>query len=390
MANDETKILFTSPSSNLAGAPRMLYNTVKYLNRGKFEPVILSRYPGPMLSDFSSVAPTHVFQRKNLQTRWSWLNLLLRQLQLWWRKKRYIAFLRELQPDVIYHNGPDFSEYVRWSVALPVPKVMHIHGLHTNHMALGPGHLALLASGMDLFICAANRDASRLHCCLGVPLAKIRVFQENIDVAEVSACLNKGSRIIRSKLGFVSTDIVIGVAGTIAFIKGTDLFVEAAAILRRRFPDRDLKFVWLGASKSAVNAFYEKAVLARVHELGLGDVMRFVSEVREPYDYISMFDVFVLCSREEALPLVVLEALLIGKPVVAFDVGDVAEVLSDGVGLVIHDIRSEALATGIASVLESSDLRQQFSEAGPVRVRERFDIARNIRQLEDMIEDVLR
>lgn len=387
MANDKTRILFTSPSSNLAGAPRMLYNVVKHLDRARFEPVVLLRQPGPMLSDFSSVAPTHIFQRRDLQTRWSWLNLLIRQCQLWWRKKQYRALLRELQPDVIYHNGPTYAE---WSVDLAMPKIMHIHGLYANHMVLWPSRLAILTSGMDLFICAANRDASRLHCCLGVPLAKTRVFQENIDVAEVSACLNKGSRIIRSKLGFVSTDIVIGVAGTIAFIKGTDLFVEAAAILRRRFPDRDLKFVWLGASKSAVNAFYEKAVLARVHELGLDDVMRFVSEVREPYDYISMFDVFVLCSREEALPLVVLEALLIGKPVVAFDVGDVAEVLSDGVGLVIHDMRPEALATGIASVLESSDLRQQFSEAGSVRVRERFDIARNIRQLEDMIEDVLR
>jgi glycosyltransferase involved in cell wall biosynthesis len=91
------------------------------------------------------------------------------------------------------------------------------------------------------------------------------------------------------------------------------------------------------------------------------------------------FDIFVLPSRKEGLPFVILESLLAGLPIIATDVGGVKEAVGDA-GIIVPPDDSSALAQALAEAIENENLREQLAENSRLRAAE------IIRQGELMIE----
>jgi len=134
--------------------------------------------------------------------------------------------------------------------------------------------------------------------------------------------------------------------GRLALVKGVDIAILAMAELRRR-RDRDCP---------ALNVYgdgpQEKFLKEMVMVLGLGDIVRFHGTQANILDYCPTTDVLVVPSRSEAGPIVALEAMSRGIPTVAFDVGEVAEMLPDRrYGRVVPVNSIMALAGGIDSLL---------------------------------------
>jgi glycosyltransferase involved in cell wall biosynthesis len=93
-------------------------------------------------------------------------------------------------------------------------------------------------------------------------------------------------------------------------------------------------------------------------------------------DRLRELDLFVLPSRDENLPMALLEAMAAAVPVVATRVGGVPELIEDGVsGRVVSPERVEPLATAIAELLADPERRLTLARAGATRVAERFAIA---------------
>jgi glycosyltransferase involved in cell wall biosynthesis len=94
---------------------------------------------------------------------------------------------------------------------------------------------------------------------------------------------------------------------------------------------------------------------------------------------LGAFDVLLLPSRFEGLPLVVLEAMHLGVPVVAYDVGGVGEAVEDGrTGHVVPAGATGALTDAAATLLEAPDRRERFGERAAARARDRFDADRMV------------
>lgn len=147
-------------------------------------------------------------------------------------------------------------------------------------------------------------------------------------------------------------------AASIQERKGTDLFVETAIKVCQSHPT--VEFVWLGDGKRY--GIWEELV-KREH---LEDRIRFSGHIDDPFSVIHRASVFFLSSRDDPFPLAVLEAMGLGKTIVAFDVGGVSEALS-GNGILIQPFETDAAARAILDCL-----RKPFARLINAEVRKRY------------------
>jgi glycosyltransferase involved in cell wall biosynthesis len=136
----------------------------------------------------------------------------------------------------------------------------------------------------------------------------------------------------------------------------------------------------------------ERACLERqVRNQGLADRIVFAGGRRDVGGYLRSFDLLVLPSRREALPVVVREAMALGTPVVAADVGGVREAVRSGeTGILYPSGDLPALTQAIRELLEDAERRRQMAEAGRRVVAERFSLDRWLDEMEGLFGEVVR
>jgi len=161
--------------------------------------------------------------------------------------------------------------------------------------------------------------------------------------------------------------VVVGACGTVNDRKGTDQWLRVARAVRDRGSHLDVRFRWIGQKKTA----WPDDLVA---ELGLGDVVEFAGQFEDPYPQIAAMHVFTLPSREDAFPLVVLEAMALGRPIVAFDVGSVLDQLGDA-GVVVAAGDTDAMADAVVGLLDDPAKAHTLGKAAAARAREIHDVA---------------
>ncbi|MEV4708785.1 glycosyltransferase family 4 protein [Actinoplanes sp. NPDC049316] len=146
-------------------------------------------------------------------------------------------------------------------------------------------------------------------------------------------------------------------AGRLTPQKGFDLLVEAFGLVRERHPDWELAIFGEGRLRGGLTE--------QIKELGLGGHVHLRGMTRHLDRELARASVFALSSRFEGLPMVLLEAMDSGLPVVAFDCPTgPAEVVEDGVnGLLIPREDTAALAEGLCRLIEDAALRESFGRA---------------------------
>ncbi len=180
----------------------------------------------------------------------------------------------------------------------------------------------------------------------------------------------------RAELGVPDDAIVIGTVGNRNPTKGHEHLAAAAARLRERGHD-----VWvrvLGA-RSPVHDEYMAEVDAEVERLGLGERMTFTDPGTRVAALLPGLDVFAMSSvpRSEGLPTVIVEAMSCGLPVVATDVGAIAEMIDEGeTGFVVPPLDDEALAGALERLVGDDDVRARIAAAARERVERNYSLDR--------------
>ncbi len=124
-----------------------------------------------------------------------------------------------------------------------------------------------------------------------------------------------------------------------------------------------------------------------VDRLGLGADVSFLGRLpeAETLDAIAQHDALVLPSFMEGLPIVLMEAMALGKPVIATRVAGIPELVSDGEsGLLFTPSNWAELAERIADIAGDRDLRRRLGEAGKARVAAEFDVRKSAAILQDL------
>jgi glycosyltransferase involved in cell wall biosynthesis len=157
---------------------------------------------------------------------------------------------------------------------------------------------------------------------------------------------------------------VVGACGSANHTKGVDLWLDLVARVAAALQDMTIRFVWVGGDRPA--EFEPWAA-----RTGLGEQVTFTGAVDNPYRWMSAFDVFTLTSRSDPFPLVVLEAMSLGKPVVAFAVGDVPYQVGDG-GVLVEAEASADAARQVVSLLDEPETRAVLSAHATHRTHDHF------------------
>jgi len=187
----------------------------------------------------------------------------------------------------------------------------------------------------------------------GVEGYKCKLPEENISKATLNLCEN---------------DAIIGMVGALDEKKGHAVLFKALKILKDNKLLHNTKCLIVGEGKDEIQ------IRKIIHDYGLDDVVHLCGFVTSVMEYYSLFDVLVLPSKEyESCPMVILEAMSAGVPVIATNTGGVDEIVIDGCsGYIVPRCNPERLAEAIESILMNPQLRTEMGEEGKKRFLANF------------------
>jgi glycosyltransferase involved in cell wall biosynthesis len=170
---------------------------------------------------------------------------------------------------------------------------------------------------------------------------------------------------LRRELNFSEDDFVIGTMGRIVPVKGFDSFLRAARIIRKQRSNAKFVIVGDGPLKASLQALS--------HACCLDNDVLFLGHRGDAPDVLQVMNLFVLPSLSEGIPMVLLEALALARPVVATRVGGIPEVIEDGAsGLLVNPGSDEELADRCITLMDDDHLARRLGIAGRKQVEERF------------------
>jgi glycosyltransferase involved in cell wall biosynthesis len=357
------KVLVITHDATLSGAPRVALLITRLLAGSGHDVQVVSRTPGPMLAQFSAEAPTAVEPAH----RW--------RARLWRRAPRPLALavdatmttltLLRARPDLVYVNSTSAALYARaarWTRRRAIVLHGHESGVNSDVFLRRAG-LRRPDEGIALVACSPSVQGE-LAALLDLPPTDIALLP---SVPDQDVVLERAEAPAEPAYG---DGLVIGCCGTAEMRKGVDLWETAAAKVRGALPGQDLRFVWVGAADDVRS-----------------ETIDFVGPVDNPYPHLRRFDLLVLPSRDDPFPLVVLESMLLGTPVVAFDVGAVREQVGDA-GVIVPAEDTTALADAVIRLVVDEDGRRQLGAAARERATTRFSTAAFARGLADVVGDV--
>lgn len=242
------------------------------------------------------------------------------------------------------HGPTEFSEVVRYNLARKV-------------------------AAADDVVCISDYCRSQLMRLVpSEEWSKLQVLRCGVDTAEFGFTTRPG------RDGGVLTVLTVG---RLVPDKGHAVLLEAASRLLRA-GRHDLRYLIAGAGPLRGDLEGE------IKRLGLGSHVTLLGACGQD-SLVGLFrqaDLFCLPSFAEGLPIVLMEAMATGLPVVATSVAAVAEIVQDGVtGIVVPAGHPERLAEALALLADSPERREEMGRVARLRVEDDYDLHRNVGQL---------
>jgi glycosyltransferase involved in cell wall biosynthesis len=217
---------------------------------------------------------------------------------------------------------------------------------------------------------------------------KVTVVHNGFSLDEFAVPKPELARQFRERF-HLGNEPVVGCVGRIKLVrKGQEVLVQAAALLQRR--GLQARYLFVGAPFPG-NESHLADLQKLIQENGLEDHVVFTGELPDPRPAYAAMDVFVLPSAQpEPFGGVVMEAMAMGVPVIATNIGGSTDQVAEGVtGFLVPPSDPGALANRIERLLRDAVLRSQLGEAGPRRIAEQFSLEQMVRRIERIYEQAL-
>jgi len=223
--------------------------------------------------------------------------------------------------------------------------------------------------------------AEILHTRDHTPRNKIIVVPNGVDVERFRVDSSRG-KAVRKELGISDDTVVVGTVARLSWAKALEVLVETTAELVKRLPKVRCVIVGDGSLRGEVEQC--------VKDLGMQDYVLMTGTRMDVPELLSAFDVFVLSSRTEGLPVSLLEAMAAGRPIASTRVGGIPEVVTDRKeALLVEPGDPHALADAIVEIVSDPRLAAELARNAEERVGAEYSIAATVRKLERVYCDLL-
>ncbi len=366
------RVCFVSHFGGLGGAERSLLELICALSAHHIEPVLLA--PGPSDLERAALALQIPVVRVPVQrlrrSRAGLVRSVVRLPRGWAAVGRV---LREVRPRIVHANSGHAMAWIGPSCRLArIPAVWHWRDFDAG------AHLQLLATACDLAVTisgAVQRHAERV---LG---GRLPVRCVGHGVAEPPRIPEHAARRWRT----TSTEPLVVMAGQAVERKGHDVFIEAIARARERWPG--LRGVIACPSWDPASTWIDQ-IRTRAESV---EGIEVVGELPSVTCLFRAADVVIVPSRREPFGRVAVEAMWAGRAVIASEVDGLSEIVSHGeTGLLVPPGDPAALALALEALLENPRRRHRMGGAGRVRARTLFTPSRVASATIDVYETLRR
>jgi glycosyltransferase involved in cell wall biosynthesis len=358
------KVLIVMHTIEKGGVQETIRTSARLLDKRKFTVTVAYVAGDAVSSRMQSIPGVRIAP---LETR----GRIRRLLRLW-------EIAREVRPDIVHNHVSWYGLVVGFLAGAKRVETIHsVYDRFTWWQRQWYAVYCLLANR----IVAVSEMVSRFtqeHIPL-IGNRRMIVIHNGIDVEKCQA--SSGPDDLRSSMGLSLEEIVIGFVGRLEEQKGVTYLLDAMQQLIQRHHNVTVIIVGDGTLASSLR---DKALA-----LHLSNTL-FLGYRADAFRYLSLFNIFVLPSLYEGLPLSVLEAMASGCPVVATNVGGVPEIVRNGItGFLVAPKRTDELVDRLEQLIESKDLRLRMGNAGKAHVASNFSAASMVAKTEKLYTSML-
>jgi glycosyltransferase involved in cell wall biosynthesis len=397
------RILYIHHAGGIGGAPLSLLFLIRQLDRARFEPVVVTLRPGPVVDLYRAEGiETHVAQGIDefSHTTLEWYGggdlwrLPGKLLHFWPSVVRTRRLIEQIRPDLVHLNSSTLAPSAIGAGLAGVPVVWHIREpLARGYLGLRRALLRRIIHRTAARVIAICRnDAAQL-----IPSDRIRVIYNFVDFRHFDRGLS-GERV-RAEFGIPPDAPLVVMLGGIMRPKGTLTLARALPALRQAVsnaraliagPTAQPPSGLRGLARSALRAdVYQRRVLNAL--VGAPGEAVILAGVRDDVpELLAAADVLVFPSSVPHFARPIIEAAAMGIPAVASNLGGPDELIEHGqTGLLVPPGDPDALTGALARLLLDREAARAMGEAAYRRARVLFDAETNARATLDLYDELL-
>lgn len=365
MKDHQHTVLLLTNHLGAGGAEQQLLALASGVDKQRFRVLVAVLYPGGPLEAEMKQIPGAELISLNRAGKYDFIPMF-RVLQLL-RQRKVNIVQPFLTPATLFGLFPALV------TRTPVRVVTERCGLRRDtHLGFRLLRMAEDFLGRFASVGVANSCAGqRFLVERGYKPEKTRVIYNGLDLARLQVNPARAASI-RAEKGLKPGEPVVGMSAWLTPAKDHSTFLKSACIIRERKPE--VRFALLGDGPLRPH------LEALVNELSLTEQVVFFGAQQEVGTYLSLFDVAVLSSKDhEGCSNSLLEAMALGKPVVATDIGGNKELVIAGeTGLLVASGDPVALAEGVLSLLNAPERARQIGVKGRAMALSRFSQERMV------------
>jgi glycosyltransferase involved in cell wall biosynthesis len=390
-ARSVRRILYIEANEDgtVGGSHRALFDLVTGLDGAWLQPIVLFYQDNPFaaaLREQGVEVRLYEEQRDRERAAYRGAGPLGKAWELAARVRRRMRFLRSLRIDLVHVNNSPRVGGEDWLPAarlLGIPCIAHVRGDARGEQR--PLRRFLFRSFDQVIPVSGFLEAAMRRA--GYPASRISQVFDGIALEAFRARVKRSPAEVREEIGVPPGKILAVMVGNIREWKGQHVVLQALAAMPAE--QRDALFVAFAGAMTPEDHDFMRGLERTVAAGGLGPHVAFLGARDDIPDLLNAADIALHASiRREPFGLVVVEAMALGKPMVAANSGGPAEVITPESGVTHDPQHPEQLAAILTRLVADPELRASLSQGALERVNE-FRLARCVAGVERVYERFL-